>query len=110
MRQHDFLLLARHDPASRIIRRIQQDCASVRRQGVQQLLQIEFPCLAELQGHAYYFGAEDFRDFGDIRPQRRYRHHPVTRVDDQLRQHHQCRYAGGSDRYPAGVYRLVQSG
>ena len=60
--------------------------------------------------HALDAGAEDLRNLGEVRPQRRDDDDAIARADQRLHREHQRRHARRRDRDALGVDRPVQSG
>ena len=85
VRKHLLLLLARDHPASRIVRRIQQQCAGTGYQCIEQLVKVELPArsitrIFELQRYRHHVGTKYARDLEQVRPQWRDGDHPISRV------------------------------
>ena len=83
-------------PSGRIVRRIDQHRARARRQRIEQPVDVERPAAgAERQRDSDDFGAEDLRNLGQVRPQRRDADDAVARIDQRLDRKHQRRHARG---------------
>ena len=99
MIEHDLLRVARHDPAGRIVRRVDDQHTRAGREARDQLFGVERPTLvAEFERHRLDRCPEDLRNLDHVGPQRRDRDRAIAGSDDELRCEHERVDTGARDR------------
>ena len=98
MVQNALLLLARQRPASRVIRRVDNQQLGFRRHGHQQRFDVKLPLpVVGLQGHATQASTHDRSLGSQVGPDRGDGHHLIARIDQGLCCEHQGVHAATGD-------------